>query len=267
MTIPGHNHSLLLLFAVLLSLGACRVGSNDDTDIVVTADPEFVIDLFEARNPADGTPAFGLWVESVKLYDCTGYGIDAAVQIQNNRIEVDLLGAIPASPCSGDPAPAKQFLPIGALADGSYEFAVSLRDVIINEGVLTVAAGQYSLSLADPQGVDFQNLVLSRLPDGIIWGYADTPDELSEPVADNFIFDLKTLSAEAGLSPGYYSYFTVTGAGSIYFHKSIAPAGAAELFARRLTASPDALKSLLQNYRNAAQQPLHIRCWTTEGEF
>lgn len=267
MTIPGHNHSLLLLFTILFSLSACRVGPGDDTDIVVTADPEFAVDLFEMRNDSDGAPTFGLWVESVKVYDCSGYGIDASVLVQNNRIEVDLLGTIPASPCSGDPAPAKQFLPIGNLADGSYTFAISLRDIIINEGVLTVTDGRYSLSLSDPQGIDFQNLVLERLPDGIIWGYAATPDELSEPVADNFIFDLKTLSTESGLLPGFYSYFTVAGAGGVYFHKSIAPPGTAEIFVRRLSASTDALKSLLQNYRNAAQQPLYIRCWTTEGEF
>jgi hypothetical protein len=130
-----------------------------------------------------------------------------------------------------------------------------------------VANGYYSLSLPNAQGVYVQHFELNSLPSGITWGYADTPDEASEPVADNFITDLKTLTADDGLAPGFYSYFTVSGTGDFLFHKLIQPEGAARFYVRRLTASPAALQSLLQNYRGAAQQPLQIKCWTTEGEL
>lgn len=258
-----------ILFCVaflLLSLAACRV-SPDDSDILVTADPEFSVDLFEQRAPADGTPTFGLWVESMQVYDCYGYGIDATVTQSGGRIEVNLLGVGLNDPCAGAPATARQFLPIGNLQDGVYAFSLSLRDAIVNEGTLTVGNGRYILSMPNPQGIDFQNLVLERLPAGIVWGYAATPNEQAEPIADNFIFDLKTLTSESGLTPGFYSYFTVAGTGDVFFHKSIAPSGSAEPFVRKLTADPNSLKSLLQTYRNAAQQPLQIRCWTTAGEL
>ncbi len=256
-----------MLTLIAAAFTACRVDPADDPVIIVTSPPEFTIDLFEQRDATDGTPVFGLWVESVTDYDCSGYGIDAAVSVQNNRIAVTLLGVVSPSPCAGSPAPARQFLPIGSLPDGTYDFSLSLRDAIVNEGTLTVSNGHYVLSLPDQQGIDFQNLVMEHLPEGVIWGYAGVPNEPAKPVADEFIFDLKKITEDAALPPGFYSYFTVSGTGDVTFHKRIAPSVVAEQFVRRLADAPDALKSLLQNYRNAPQQPLQIKCWTTEGEW
>lgn len=250
----------------LPAIFSCRV-EEDNGEVVVTIPPEYAVDIFENRAAADGTPTFGLWVESTEKYECPGYGVAAEVAVQNGSITVTILGVTKPAPCVGDSAPARQFIPIGDLADGTYKFNLSLRDVIENEGSLTVSDGLYTLSLPDAQGVVIENFTLSTLPDGIVWGYAATPDEASQPVADNFLTDLKTLTTENGLVPGFYSYFTISGTGNITFHKSVAPVGAAKYFVRRLSASPDALKGILQNYRNAAQQPLSIKCWTTEGEL
>ena len=266
MNISRHPLWFFSLVLIATAFTACRVADVRD-EVVFTIEPEFAVDLFEQRDPADGTPTFGLWVESMANYDCPGYGIEANVQVSGGKIDVTLLGVLRPVPCAGDSAPAKQFLPIGNLPDGVYPFSLSLRDVVTNKGMLTVANGHYELSLPDAQGVDVREFVLEHLPNGIVWGYAATPDESSEPVADSFIFDLKTLTSESGLAAGYYSYFTVAGTGDIFFHERIAPAGAAQLFVRKLTTSPDALKSLLQNYRNSTQLPLNIKCWTTGGEF
>ncbi len=266
MDIFRHQRWFFSLILIASAFAACRVEDVRD-DVVFTIEPEFTVDLFEQRDASDGTPVFGLWVESMANYDCPGYGIEADVQVAGGKIDVTLLGVLRPTPCAGDSAPARQFLPIGNLPDGIYPFSLSLRDVVTNTGILTVANGHYELSLPAAQGVDVQAFVLEHLPDGTIWGYAATPNEQSEPVADNFIFDLKTLSSESGLAPGYYSYFTVAGTGEVFFHKQIAPAGAAQLFVRRLTATPNDLKLLLQNYRNSSQLPLNIKCWTTEGEL
>jgi hypothetical protein len=253
------------LIFLTFAIAACHV--EDDNDVVVTIPPEYAVDLFENRAASDGTPTFGLWVESMEKYRCTGFGIAAQVAVQNDHIGVTILGVTEPAPCVGDSAPARQFIAIGHLTNGTYEFSLSLRDVIVNEGSLTVASGQYTLFLPEAQGVVIENFTLASLPDGIVWGYAATPDEASQPVADDFLADLKTLTAENGLVPGFYSYFTISGTGNISFHKSIAPVGTSKHFVRQLNASPDALKGILQNYRDAAQQPLSIKCWTTEGEL
>ena len=255
----------MFLIFVALSFACSKV--NEEVGLVVTAPPEYTVDVFEQRNPADGVPTLGLWIESVEKYACAGYHIDAQIAVQNGSIVVTIPGVSAPSPCVGDSARAKLFLPIGNLANGTYEFIFSLRDVIVNKGILDVSNGHYMLSLPDAKGIVIENFILESMPDGITWGYAATPDEASQPVADDFIADLKTLTAENGLAPGFYSYFTISGTGNITFHKRIAPTGSAKQFVRRLTAAPDELKSILQSYRNAAQQPLDIKCWTTGGEL
>lgn len=250
-----------------LFLAACQVTDISD-DVIITIEPEYAVALFEQRDAADGSPTFGLWMERMLNSECPGYGIETEVAVSAGGIFVTILGVLPpAVPCVGDSTPARQFVAIGNLADGVYPFTLSLRDVVANKGILAVANGRYELSLPDAQGIEVQEFVLEHLPEGMIWGYAATPNESSQPVADDFIANLKTISAENGLAPGYYSYFTVTGTNDIYLHNRILPSGSARFFVRRLTASRDALKSLLQNYRTAAQQPLSIHCWTTEGEL
>lgn len=265
MKILPHSHRLLTLTICVLTFASCKVYEEDV--LVVTAPPEYVVDVFVQRALADGAPTFGLWIESVDKYKCPGYNIDAQATVQSGSIMVTILGVSAPIPCVGDSVRAKRFLPIGNLANGTYEFVLSLRDVIVNEGSLEVTNGRYALSLPDAKGVYVDNFVAEPLPDGIVWGYAATPNEASQPVADNFLTDLKTVTTESGLAPGFYSYFTVSGSSAVTLHKSIAEGSDFKQFVRLLTASPDDLKDILQSYRNATQQPLDIKCWTTEGEL
>lgn len=267
MKMAVHARRFLPLICLLVAFNACRVNDIAEEEPIFTGEPEYAIDLFEQRDSMDGSPTFGLWVERLDLSPCEGYGVDATAQVNGSDIEVAILGLQEKTPCVGDSAPAKRFVPIGNLPDGTYTFSLSIFDVIENNGSLTVTNGRYTLSLPNAQGVFIENFILEPLPDGIIWGYAATPDEASQPVADNFIADLKALTTAHGLAPGFYSYFTVSGTGDIILHKRIAPKGPAKLFLYKRAASPDVLRGLLQNYRDSSQQPLTIKCWTTQGEL
>jgi hypothetical protein len=254
--------SSLLFFSLLLS--ACRDQHLADLPTVFELEPEFAIDLFEQRDPADGTAQFGLWVESMADCSCTGCAVVAEAEVQGNDISVRLLGIQEPVPCAGAPAQARAFVPIGPLADGEYRFSLSLRSAVTNTGTLQVAQGRCTLTLPDPQGVVFQNYVLEKMPDDMVWGYALTPDETSVLAAQNWIGDLKKITTDGGLAPGFYSYFTVSGNGAVFLHKNLAPQGAAQVFVRKLSAPPADLKSLLQTYRANA---LTLKCLTTRGEF
>lgn len=257
--------SLLLLTSLLLP--ACRDQHLDEADPIFNIDPEFTADLFEQRNAANGNAEFGLLVESMTDCDCANCAVIAESSIAGDRISVRLLGIQKPDSCFGAPAPARTFVPIGDLADGTYQFSLSLRNVVTNEGTLTVAQGRWTLSIPDLQGIEFQNYVLDKMPENLIWGFAQTPTEKAITASKELITDLKQISADPGLAPGFYSYFTVTGGGSLFFHKSFAPAGPAQVFVRKLTASPEALKNVLQDYRDPGQDNLQIRCLTTLGEF
>lgn len=254
---------LLLLLA--LSASACRDSYDDGPDVVFTGKPEFSIDLFEQRDPTDGTPVFGLWVESIEAYACAGYQLESAVTVTAASVEIALAARRP-EPCTGTPEKIRHFVPIGNLSPGSYSFRLAIGNALFSDGTLEVTAQGYSLSLDTEQGVDFQNRLLSRIPAGLIWGYVLAPDELHQPVANQFISDLKSLTEEPGLAPGFYGYFTVTGTQSVYLHRSWQPGSLSTPFVLRLTADADALRAMLQGYR-ATPDALTIKCLSTVGEF
>lgn len=261
------------LFPAILILGlglpACRVEPVEDTDVVVTVPPEFIVDLYEQRDATDGRPTFGLWVETVKNdYPAANYRLETNVTVTGSAIVVQLLEVVAPDQPAGSPGPARGFVAVGNLPEGTYDFSISLAGTLMNRGRLQASGDRFELVLTEPEaGIDLQNRVLMRLPDATVWGYALTPTEIQMPAANAFLLNLKSLTAEPGLPPGFYGYFTVSGTGQVFFHRSIEPAVAAQYFVRQRTASPDELRGLLEGYRNDAQTPLQIRCWTTEGEL
>ena len=262
---PARFLHLLFLLVLLLGGIGCYAPQEEEPDIIVTLDPEFIVDLFEYRDPLDGAATFGLWVESMDTYPCGNYTVEAITQLTNKAIDIQLLEIEAPDNCLGAPAPARGFLPIGALANGDYTLTLSLNPVLKSTGTLSVQNGHYELNLSDPGGVDFQNRVLEQLPDDYLWGYANTPSEQDQPIAAQLIQELKPLSLDSQLPPGFYSYFTVTGTGSFFFHRSIAPADQFQGFLRRLSGPPNAVRPVLQAYRDDGLQPLDIYCLSTFG--
>lgn len=255
------------LSIALLFSAACHAPKDDDSDVIFTLDPEFTMDLFEARDDATGAATFGVWVKSMATFACGNYRIEGAATLTADVVELRLEDIAAPDTCLGAPGPARGFIPIGALPDGVYRFRVLRNIPVVNEGTLRVQQGHYELTVAREQDIVFQNRVLETLPDGYIWGYALASVEADLPRADAFLADVKPLTAEPALPPGFYSYFSIAGTGQYYFHTSIAPEGQYRTFLRRFTGNPDALRSILKSYREAPAQALDIRCWSTSGRF
>jgi hypothetical protein len=259
---------LFFLCIASVLLPSCRAAADDEPVIIVSTEPEFVVDLFEHRDAVDGHPTFGLWVETLRDYDCAGYVLDAPVVISASSIDVEFRALVRPDPCVGPPQPVRQFVPVAPLAGSSYRFVLHLGQPLANEGELAVSDGLYSLSMPGPlQGVDFRQRALRHIPDSLVWGYVRLPSAQADAPAAAFIADLKTLSAEAQLTPAYYGYFTVTGTQDVLLHPAFAPAGNYLHFVRRLAASPDELRGLLQQYRSAGSEALEVQCWSSWGEL
>lgn len=258
-------------FATLLALftvSACR-RQEGDADIVVTLDPEFTLDLYEQRDSATGKTIFGLWVESLAPCSGSGCGIDASVQVAAADVRVQLLGVRPVDPPKGNPEPAKQFVPIGNLAEGEYAFTCVLGQsgVIENKGKLTVGTEGYTLSLPDPKGIEIGEYVLRHIPDHHFWGFASVGSFGQTQLLDDLVRDLKNISESPDLPPGFYGAFTRAGNGTITLHKSIAlPTSATQaVFLRRWDGETAAVKGVLKGYRATAPATFSIRCFSTKG--
>lgn len=258
------------LTLILLSLVACTRYDVEEPDIIVSVAPEFIFDLYEQREVQGGSPQFGLWMESMAKYGCPGYSIRTQTAFTNNHLSVQILAVEKPAICVGDSSPARQFVPLGDFVEGSYTITITLGEAqaLVSEGTLLVGNGTYEMTMGETRGFDLQNRVLRSLPAKSLWGYVLTPLEAQTPPANQFLTDLKTLTEEPALEPGFYGYFTVSGAGQYFFHRSIAPTSGQHVpFLRSLTASDNALLGLLQGYRANVDQPLAIRCWSSEGPY
>ena len=256
----------ILLPGILFFLQSCQNTKDEDVVIVTTA-PEFQVDLFEQRDVVDGHPEFGLWIQSLEKYPCNNYVIEYTVQMTDGKIDVHLNNVAAPDTCHGSVASARAFIPLGNLVPAAYPFTLSLGSAIENKGTLYVFEDRYEMSLSDPQGVDFQNLVVKKMNPGLLWGNIKTPDAATSARAVDFLNELKSITSEPALAPGYYSYFTVSGTGLIVPHTASVPGGPAQFFLRKLEGSSAPLQNLLQQYRSSPQNALQIECLSTFGAF
>ncbi|MDX2279625.1 MAG: hypothetical protein NW218_08555 [Saprospiraceae bacterium] len=259
---------LLVFLGFLSALTACKE-NLEAPEIIYKVPPEFSVDLFQARDAGLGGATFGLWVESMAPYDYANYGILSQVNVDDQQnIYVKILG--PETPVTGLGAPdkARAFIPIKNFADGIYAFTLALGNALENKGTLVVKNGNYSLSMPGLQGFVLQNPELQAIAKPLIWGYVENPSELTKDAAEACIRDLKGLSADHGLTPGFYSYFTITGAGNSFLHTSIESDVPAILFIRSFNNDTAALRNVLNLYRDPQnQQPLKVHCFSTFGAF
>lgn len=257
---------LILFLSAGVLLYSCQNGKEDPI-VIVTTDPEFQVDLFEQRSAADGSPTFGLWIRSIEKFPCSNYVLENEVQVAGADISVHLSNVHAPDTCKGGSAVAQAFVPIGNLAPGTYNLTLSLAGAIENTAVLNVFENRYELTVDHPQGVDFQNLVVNKMPENLIWGYILTPDATATERAGAFLADLKAITSEHNLPAGYYSYFSVSGTGLISLHAGFVPAAPVETFVRKFNSTPGSLQNLLQQYRSGPQTTLQIGCLTTMGAF
>lgn len=256
-----------LLHVCIFLLASCKPGDGlQDPEVVVTVDPEFTVDLFEERDAASGNKRLGLWIESMKYYPCATPQINASVSVAGNNISVRILG-VSNDTCQGLPQKARMFLPFGAVSTGIYAFSLSLGpvDAIQNKGELKVEADEYALSLPNAQGVDVQHFELKSIPDPMLWGQIQTPGAQAGAKAAQCIADLKSVSDDPLLEPGYYGYFTLSATGQWNVHSSLSSGKPELFFVRRATQGFDAIKTILGQYRSGADSPLMIRCLTSNG--
>jgi hypothetical protein len=254
----------LFLLLVLYMAGCKRNSLPYGDDVIVNVKPEFSIDLFEQRDDTNGTPVFGLWVESMEVFECDNYQIIHDKTQDAAAIKVMLQGIQKPQNCNPQTAKAKVFIPIGKLADGAYSLEIDLRDVVSNKGKLKVSQGNYSLEMPDPKGIVIGNYLVQAIPDQLFWGYIETPAEQAAQQANALLADLKSLSTSVSLSAGYYSYFTVSGSGAIFFNPALLPGTNHVVFVRKMNTSPADIRKTLQTYRSASQ-PLVVKCFSTSG--
>lgn len=249
---------------LLVGLDSCQNALNDPI-IVPEVEDEFYVDLWEELSPDARRLQFQL--ETVKSENCLNYTIDYNYSRSGNRIQLVLEQILPPDDCQAGLSTVKATVNAGSLFGGFYGLNIALSNTVNNEGQLMINADRYLITLSDPAGIILRHTELLRVPGRTIWGYLNYPEGTDSNPADQFFTELSTLVETRSFLPGYYGYFSVTEEGQIGEVKDQPLAGNVRRFAYRLpTGQGEAVRSLLENFRQEYGGTHTIRLMTWEGE-
>ncbi|MEM9991746.1 MAG: hypothetical protein AAF738_08280 [Bacteroidota bacterium] len=208
---------LVLCLNVLLLLLACSA-ADGLPNIITDVDKEFVVRPYEQF--ALGERTYILEVKSLNIQDCENDTILSTFErTPNDDLWLDIAAIERAGEnCIGEPSFAKTTINLGELALGTYDVLLSLKQTIINKGVLTITRDAYGIDMETQYGICWRNSELLRIPAATLWGYIGYK-EITNTTAEEFsvLFDSFLEHIQDFVSPvelpaaGYYGHFNWTG--------------------------------------------------------
>lgn len=248
-----------IVFLLIFTFG-CKDNQIDE-EVNVTIDDEFKIFLWEVLEENDRS--FNLKVETIKSESCENTLIDVAPSITEENISFTIHD-IPEPDC---PAPifiANANVEIGLLNSSSYEVIISLKNVIQNEGTLSVESDYYELKMKELNGIIVPEKRLYKIPQNTIWGYIASDNSNADSVSDGFIVELDNVSEDQDYTDGYYGYFSVENNYLTILKQNISQ-GTVRTFGFSYDGDNSELMNILSDYRS--QYPdVDFKIFTSKGE-
>jgi hypothetical protein len=195
---------LILGIAGSLLLNSCDKNSNKDK--IIDVEKEFNVQLWEKLDDDGGKLQFV--VSTVKEQSCGGTHIDMNMNQFNSRFVVTIKSLIYPRTCSGISAKVSDTLTIGSYAEGTYKMNINLKDIVLNEGLLTIEKGKFSMSMDKQDGISVSSTELLRVPSGTIWGYVSY-DNGQEAKNIKFFENLGKMATPLSISNGNYGHFVI----------------------------------------------------------
>jgi hypothetical protein len=192
-----------LLFLLIFTIGCKDEPTEEEVD--VTIDSEFNILLWESLEESSRT--FNINVETIKSESCENTLIDVTPFIVGSIVSINIHD-IPAPDCPSPTFVADANVEVGTLNSQSYETVISLKDVIENEGTLTVEDDYYELIMNAFDGIVIPENRLYKVPQNTIWGYIASDNSNADSVVDGFIDELEDVTDSQDYIDGYYGYFS-----------------------------------------------------------
>ena len=192
-----------ILFFLIFTI-SCK---NDPIveDVSVTIEDEFKILLWESLD--ENSHTFNLNIETIQSESCENSLIDIVPFTMGSNISF-IINDIPPPDCQLPNFVANANIEVGSLNFQSYHVNISLKDVIQNEGTLTVEDDFYELEMEELNGIIVPEKRLYKIPQNTIWGYIASDNSNADSVADGFISELDNVVENQDYSDGYYGYFS-----------------------------------------------------------
>ena len=239
----------LLIFAVGLFLATSCRKNIGDKETIIAVDKEFEITPWEKLDDAGGT--LQLRIATIQNQECGGTHINYVTDATNNQLTVTLKSLAYPAICNGFAEPARDTIALPSAKKGDIPFKLSLKDVVINDGVLRVEDGRYAFELKKENGISMPKKEILRVPQGAIWGFISTDNGQDERFTQ-MIDSLKVITTPLSMVAGDYGYFTYNGIDLGIAAKFITQKPNIRRFIYRQTGTKDQLAATLKYFRGVA---------------
>ena len=248
-------------FLALIFIGSCKL-SDDEKDLIINVDDEFVLDFSESLGDIR---SLVIKMESVEIQDCLNSTIDHSVVFADKKLQVYINDVVTASDCVQGEAVATSNANAGNIPIGNYEVEFDIQNTVTSIGQLEVSAEQYDFQMNSRNGLVFRHFILKRIPESTIWGYVAYDDEAAagnKPVT--FLADIASISKNTDLPYGFYGHFDLQ-SDKLQLRES-PNRNFLQTFYFSFDGELDDISNLLEQYRSTSNGALELKVFTWNGE-
>ena len=244
--------------ALIFCLTACGKKANDEK--IIDVEKEFNVQMWEKLDGYGGSLQFV--VSTIKNQPCGNTRIEMNSNQIDSKLTMTIKSLIQPATCNNVSQPAVDTLTVGNVSTGSYNININLKDVVLNNGTLTVKDNIYKLYLAKQDGITLITPELLRVPSGTIWGYVSF-DTGQDAKLLKFFDNLNKIANPITIPSGNYGYFNISSTKvDIKANFDTKKQNIRQIF-HNLTKSTIELENLINEYRS---QGLDIKMLTYDGK-
>ena len=201
---------LFVIIAVILLASSCQLEKLSDPIIIPNnIKKEFYIDLQEYLHPTNRQLRF--LVKTIEAQDCQNSTVATDYVSAGREITLSINDIVPPADCVEGTAPAKTDVFAGKLTNGVYNLEIALRNLVVNNGRLTINDESYTINMETQEGITLLHNSLLKIPSDAFWGYIvckESEWEALQQELDNKLADLAT-PASGIYRDGYYGFFEI----------------------------------------------------------
>ncbi len=259
----GKYAFLLLMGATATFALSCKLSSDDNKDIVVKIEPEFILGMWENLGQ---TRDFNLTFQSIEDQACKDNPISFTSTLNSRSISLNINEIIELQNCQVGEGPVNGMASFDYLSIGVYNLELVLKNTINSTGTLIVTNEKYTLDIEEGFGFIAPQQTLLRVPSAAVWGYVAFKDSQYLTPSNNFLDELNTKTQNLKLGKGNYNYFLIGDNEKLSLTKA-PDYNNFKTFYRTASGPLAELETLLESYRT--QYPdgqMEFKIFTWQGE-
>ncbi len=209
---------------------------------------------------------FQLYCATERAYSSGSNPIIVVTEQSGSTIDISFKGVAEIG-MTADIGPARAYINLGALEEGSYTFNLHNGDAK-QTGRLVVTADSYTVEMPDNDTFAVSPKQLNRIPENTIWGIIGYHKETTSPLVDSFLDDMVAQSAvKKKFRPGDYREFFIDEKGDIIpYPEALYGYWFDRLFIFGYSGDLAKIDRLVEQYARAHKDKMSISIYTDKGE-